>query len=354
MKFLLSEAHGIGDCILILPVAKAIKNADPEAEVVVFTSSNKKKIKINEGIMSLQHYVDRIEYYSATEKWQSLKFLLKNIMKRYDYGIVIQDYDTPQTSSIPSKIVRLCAKQTCGVKITKNDAIKYDMYIDREEGVKRDEYFFRALRKLGLKIEPDEDNLLDDKLVKDNLPDVQLNENQKTIAIILGTAPVSRKTEQGILSNNSKEWPYEYWKDLVDRLSKHYNIILLGGPKESKELQNKQISFSHKNIINLVGKYNIKQSIAALSLADIVIGADTGLMHCAGALDKPTITLFGCTDYKEYLPFGRKSEYIASAVDCSPCFGDLKAVTCKDKKCMRAITVDMVEKKIYETIKKYL
>ena len=140
----------------------------------------------------------------------------------------------------------------------------------------------------------------------------------------------------------------------MNRLSSHFNVILLGGPKEKQELQKKGIVFSQENINNLVGKYAIKQSIAALCLADIVVGADTGLMHCAGALDKPTITLFGCTDYKEYLPYGRKSEYIASSVDCSPCFGSIKAVTCEDKKCMRAITVDMVEKNIQEAIQKYL
>ena len=33
MKYLLCEAHGIGDCILILPIAKAIKMADKNAYI---------------------------------------------------------------------------------------------------------------------------------------------------------------------------------------------------------------------------------------------------------------------------------------------------------------------------------
>lgn len=354
MKYLLSEAHGIGDCILILPVAKAIKKADPGAEVVVFTSSNKSKIKINEGIMSLQHYVDSIEYYSAAEKWHSIKFLVKNMMKRYDYGIVVQDYDTPETSTIPSHIVRLCAKKTCGTRITNRPSIKYDFYIEREEGIKRDELFIRALQELGIKTKKDQTSLLDKYLVNEKLPEVSLRDDLKTIAIVLGTAPVLRRTEKGVLSNNSKEWPYEYWKELVDRLAKQYNVILLGGPKELKDIESLNITFGCENIYNLAGKYPIAQSIAILSLADIVVGADTGLMHCAGALEKPTVTLFGCTDYKEYLPFGKKSEYVASTADCSPCFGSIKAVTCKDKKCMRLISVDTIENKIKETINKYL
>ena len=51
MKYLLCEAHGIGDCILILPIAKAIKMADKNAYIKVFTSSDKNKILINKSIM---------------------------------------------------------------------------------------------------------------------------------------------------------------------------------------------------------------------------------------------------------------------------------------------------------------
>ena len=43
MKYLLCEAHGIGDCIMILPIAKAIKMYDPNAYIKVFTCSNKKR-----------------------------------------------------------------------------------------------------------------------------------------------------------------------------------------------------------------------------------------------------------------------------------------------------------------------
>lgn len=351
MKYLLSEAHGIGDCILILPVAKAIKKADPQAEVVVFTSSNKKKIKINEGIMSLQHYVDRIEYYSATEKLHSLGFLIKNMCKRYDYGIVVQDYDTPEASSIPSKIVKLCAKHTCGVRMTQNPAIKYDMYIEREKGVRRDEYFLRALRELGINVEKDETDLLDKELVLQNMPQTDIDRSRKTIAIVMGTAPVSRRTEDGVKTNDAKAWPYENWHQLITKFSENQmNTILMGGGKEQTELKQSSLSFNAPNVYNYVGKLSIKQSIALLGLADVVVGADTGLMHCAGAMEKPSLTLFGCTDWHEYLPFGQKSEHITANVDCSPCFGTLKSVTCEHKRCMKAITVEQVFKRTVELV----
>ena len=89
-----------------------------------------------------------------------------------------------------------------------------------------------------------------------------------------------------------------------------------------------------------------------LENSEIIIGADTGLMHCAGALDKPSLTLFGCTDYREYLPFGNKSYYLSSGRKCSPCFGTEISYTCENKECMEEITVQMVLDKAIEILKK--
>lgn len=346
MKYILSEAHGIGDCILILPVAKAIKAYDKDAYIKVITRSDKNKIRINKCIMSLQSYVDDIDYYSSGEKLHSLWFLIKNMLKRFDVGISIQDFDARGTSSYPSKILRLCAKRTCGTRITKNPAVKYDEYIDRVEGVKRNYLFRQAFAKLGINLPEVDDNLLDTEKVLHRTPHLNLV-HSKTVAIILGTAPVSFKTECGTLVNDAKNWPYENWIKLIKMLNDNeYNIIMLGGPKEKRELDAIGSLPVSVSIHDFIGKSPIDKSIALLTFADIVVGADTGLMHCAGALNKPSLTLFGCTDPKEYLPFGSKSKSIYKKVNCSPCFGTVSAVTCKDRKCMNGISVN----EVYNTI----
>ena len=353
MKYLLCDAHGIGDCILILPVAKAIKKADPNAEIVVFTSSNKKKIGINRGIMKLQNYVDRFEYYSSKEILHTIYFTIRNSIKRFDYGIVVQDYDNQGVSSIPSYIVRLCAKKTCGTKILSNKNIKYDIFIEREKGVCRDEYFRRALRIFGIEVDKVDTDLLDTNKVKANIPDINIDEAKQTVALVLGTAPVSLKTDEGVKTNDTKRWPYENWIKLADKLSGQFNVLLLGGPREANEIKQLFNNILDKTIYNLAGSYKIEQSISLLSLADVVVGADTGLMHCAGALGKPSITLFGCTDHNEYLPFGKNSFYIQSDVDCSPCFGTVQSVLCEHKKCMSLISVTEVYNrilKVFESI----
>lgn len=350
MKYILSEAHGIGDCILILPVAKAIKAYDKDAYIKVITRSDKNKIRINKSIMSLQSYVDEIDYYSSGEKLHSLWFLLKNIVTRFDIGISIQDYDTPGTSSYPSKILRLCAKRTCGTRITRNSSVKYDEYIDRVEGVKRDQFFRQAFAKLGIDLPNVDDNLLDETKIANIVPTLKLV-YPKTVAIIIGTAPVSFKNGNETLINDAKNWPYESWIQLTKLLcANKFNVILLGGPKEKRELEAIGGVPKSAYIHDYIGKSSIDESIALLTYANLVVGADTGMMHCAGAINKPSLTLFGCTDPKEYLPFGSKSEYLVAYSVCSPCFGSMAAVKCKHKECMKKITVDMVLRKIQQII----
>lgn len=347
MKYFLCEAHGIGDCILILPIAKSIKMFDKNAYIKVFTCSDKNKIQINKSIMELQTYVDDIEYYSKTEIWHSLNFLFTNMLKRYDYGIVIQDYDAETTSVIPSLFVRLCCAKTCGTMITKNHKIKYDCYVRREIGIRRDEYFRRAAKTLNLEVEKVDDNLLDHNLVNKYLPAISIKEDLPVIALVVGTAPVSFRTSKGMLTNNTKEWAYEKWMQLADMLTLHgCNVLLLGGKKEKEKLHSLKRLKKNAHIYDFVGDLNIKESIAVLGISSVVVGADTGLMHCAGALGKKSLTLFGCTDPKEYLPFGKDSQYIDMGIKCSPCFGTVAAVTCKHKRCMDLITVEMVFNRI--------
>ncbi len=108
----------------------------------------------------------------------------------------------------------------------------------------------------------------------------------------------------------------------------------------------------------LVSKLQRSTTIKTRFLADnnqqilrLVVGADTGLMHCAGALGKPSLTLFGCTDPKEYLPFGKNSKYICANAECSPCFGTLNSVRCEHKKCMQLISVEEVYTRIIDMLK---
>jgi heptosyltransferase-2 len=91
--------------------------------------------------------------------------------------------------------------------------------------------------------------------------------------------------------------------------------------------------------MNLAGKTNLKEAIAAISRCSLFISNDSGLMHIAGALNIPTVAIFGSTNPVTTSPVGDRSVIIYKGASCSPCLKD----TCPtDFRCMEMISVEEV------------
>ena len=54
-------------------------------------------------------------------------------------------------------------------------------------------------------------------------------------------------------------------------------------------------SFKNSKIINFQGKTNVRESLAIISQANLVIGGDTGFVHGAEALKIPVVMIMGPT-----------------------------------------------------------
>lgn len=347
MKYLIYCGPGIGDLILVLPMAKSIRDYDPNAYIKIITTSNKNRIKNNLILFKLQCIINDYDYYSSHELLHNIAFLMRNGIKKFDYGFVLQYTDNNYTSIFPSIFINLSSRTTCGIRITSNRNIKYNKYIDREKGKRIIDYSISMLEAFGISKSKDINNILDINKINSYQFNIPYNHTKRTITLCIGTASVSMKINGNLITNDTKNWDYINWLHLAFKLSKDYNVFLLGGKKEAKELENiKEFQLLPPPIFNFIGKTSLGESLYILQQSNLVVGADTGLMHCAGALGKTSLTLFGCTDYHEYLPMGSQSQYITANEICSPCFGTKMSVLCKHKNCMKHLTVEMVYNRI--------
>ncbi|MDH3268577.1 MAG: glycosyltransferase family 9 protein [Ignavibacteria bacterium] len=115
-------------------------------------------------------------------------------------------------------------------------------------------------------------------------------------------------------SNN--RWSLEKYSVLLKRIKSNYpaNFYLTGGWAEKEEL-----NYLIKNVDISFGKFinkPIPQVAALISMSDLFISNDTGIMHVAGTTDTPQISIFGPTNPFNWAPIGmnkyfvRKSELI--------------------------------------------
>lgn len=106
-----------------------------------------------------------------------------------------------------------------------------------------------------------------------------------------------------------KQWPIDRFKDLAQRLTSadgpcpDASIGVLGAAHERDQalplLKDPALS-----CIDLVGKPSLGVVAALLEQATLYVGNDSGLMHMAAALNRPTLGIFGPSDPDRYSPYG--------------------------------------------------
>lgn len=97
-----------------------------------------------------------------------------------------------------------------------------------------------------------------------------------------------------------KAWPPEHYAELARQLAVDgADIWVLGGPNEKAIAE--QIAASDPNVKDLTGN-DLRDAIIAMTVADVAVTNDSGLMHIAAALNTPTIAIFGPTSPRLWSP----------------------------------------------------
>ena len=76
------------------------------------------------------------------------------------------------------------------------------------------------------------------------------------------------------------------------------------------------------SVISLLGKTSLEEATYLLSLVDLVITNDSGLMHIAASVETNLISIFGSSSpfYTPPLIKNEFGEVIYKGLECSPCF----------------------------------
>lgn len=114
-------------------------------------------------------------------------------------------------------------------------------------------------------------------------------------------------------SHTARNWSIAGYAALaIHALSRGFRVALVGGPSELERRTADAIqSAAGGRLIDLVGKDTLKQLLAVLKRADIVVSPDSGPAHFANAVGTPTIALHAATDPRRSGPYAN----LANSID---------------------------------------
>ena len=144
-----------------------------------------------------------------------------------------------------------------------------------------------------------------------------------------------------------KRWPMERFvalarRFLSDERWKDHDLVIIAGPQDAhcEALD----AIGDPRLLNLQGKTKLKESIAWLAGAKLVVGNDSGMNHIAEAQGVSVLTLFGPTHEKfGFAPHLKNSEALSVDLWCRPCSATGKRACFRSEQfCFTELTVEHV------------
>ena len=118
----------------------------------------------------------------------------------------------------------------------------------------------------------------------------------------------------------SKRWPAEYFAQLAQLFAQDgYHVYVFGSLKD-QSIGDEISRLSNDVVKNLCGKTTLEEVVDLLSLVDVAVTNDSGLMHVAAAVQCPVVALYGAItpNYTPSLTDTAEIKYLN--LDCSPCW----------------------------------
>lgn len=152
--------------------------------------------------------------------------------------------------------------------------------------------------------------------------------HEQTGKPVLGLCP-------GAEYGQAKRWPQEYYTEVAQwAISMEWEVWLFGSGKDAAITQIINQGTGNR-CLDLGGKTSLSAAIDMMSLTNIVVSNDSGLMHLAAALDKKLIAIYGSSDPSHTPPMSDQAEIMYLGLDCSPCFQ--RTCPLKHLQCLRGI-----------------
>lgn len=320
-RILILALSGIGDALMFTPALRLLRDSYPDTHIDVLTM-----FKGIEDIFSSNTDISNVLYWNFLKEspFNSLRFLF-SLRGKFSHTITA----FPANRFHYAIVARLIgSKQRIGHRyihdsFTQLNALN-NILLDERDDLHNCEENIRIASTLGARI-PDTLPPMSLHITKEDqdyavkwLANNNFVQNSPLLGIHAGSAIVKNQI--------NKRWNPEHYAELCAKASLDLgmNILLFGGPEE--QALNEHISTMTRNSnpsarIEIVQASSLTKSLAIMYHCKAFISNDSGLMHCAAALQLPMIAIFGYTSHVHTAPWNNPNAVVARRdITCSPCF----------------------------------
>ncbi len=335
MRILIIKTSSLGDVIHALPVLDYLRQVAPEASI---------DWVVEEPFLPLVAYnplLDRI-HVIRTKAWRKAPFtrqtrhevaFLRTALRDAQYDLVF-DLQGNLKSGLVAWLTG--ARQRIGFSASAVQE-RLNLLFTTTRVPFRDEDNRAAGRYLRLVSAPFKHDYRDMSITSTIVP---APEDEATATAYLSGLPQGRKILLQIGTTwETKLWYAEGWIELGRRILADYpaaTLLINWGSPAEKELGERIVSEVGSSV-RLLPWFKIKELIPLIKHVDLVIGGDTGPVYLAGAMGRPTVSLYRATKADLYAPAGPQHRAVQATMPCAGCL----LTHCEhNDQCSRSITVD--------------
>ena len=305
-KILVITLSNVGDCLLTLPVFRALRTRFPSAKVSVVVGERGRSVFLNDP-----RFEELFVYDRKVSLKQKIRFILELRKRRFDLCVDLRD----------SLFGFLVGARTRTPFFHRRLALhRFDRHLERLKplGLSADGPPSRRASPASLRGRSGPAGGWD----KEDLwirPEVR-----QRMQLLLEAKGVSKKDPFVVVSPGSrsdlKRWGEKSYALLCAKLirEKGLPVLFVGEPSDRKVVDTVTSTLKEKTA-SLVGETSIEELAAVLRWAGCLVANDSATLHAATLVGCPTVAIFGPTDPKKYGPRGEKSVVVRKTLFCSPC-----------------------------------
>jgi heptosyltransferase-1 len=302
LKILIVKPSSLGDVIQALPVLRLLKIRYPESTIHWWLAENLFPLLAGDPHIDVLIPFNRNAWRSFTGLSALIETISRTRCEEYDLVIDLQGL---ARSGLLTWLAR--GTQTIGIDLPKEGArLFYDSAVPRPSKPHAVDWYLEVAKQLDLPMEVSFEWIPTRTASRSKI----LKEHPLRGKRIIGVVPGARW--------NNKRWPAEHFTQTLNQLasSGEYVFSILGG---SGDRAFAGTLCDRKDAIDLLGKTDLAEMIEWVRRCELVITNDTGPMHVAAALGRPTIGLFGPTRPDQTGPYQQLANSLSVPMACAPC-----------------------------------